>query len=371
MVILHQMTPFEVGQVKAHMHHGLGCTAIRNLVVKPDGKSLFGETAIVNCMNKLKASPSWMGAREEGSGPPRKTTEKQDEEIVEWVLDQRGEQKVSVSKIRKQFPYLRKFNASIVEERLFEAELEYKRRREKCIVSSPEYLGARVEYCWGVKRKHATTLEKWAYTDGITIYLDRNEDEHQNSKRRALGTKVWRASDNSDSMHQDCIGPSTYSKAQGKPVREWGMLACGALYIHVLAEGEVMNSYLYAELVEEKFGEWCGNCEYLVCDHEACLRSPDALLALSKVHLQLVDPYPAVSQDFNAIENAWKLVRERLNETMPVNLESRAGFVQRLKAAVLWLNRRRANQLWYLSTNQKERCDDCLESEPPGGRTKW
>ena len=74
----YQLTPFEVGQVKAHMEHGLGCTAISNRVSKPDGKTTFGETTIQNCMRKLEQNPDWRGERKEGSGAPRKTTTKQD-----------------------------------------------------------------------------------------------------------------------------------------------------------------------------------------------------------------------------------------------------------------------------------------------------
>ena len=66
------------------------------------------------------------------------------------------------------------------------------------------------------------------------------------------------------------------------------------------------------------------------------------------------------------------LVRARLDETMPSRgLEKRADFVERLRGAVSWVNRNRAEYMWYLSTNQKERAADCLSSDPPGGRTKW
>ncbi len=34
-------------------------------------------------------------------------------------------------------------------------------------------------------------------------------------------------------------------------------------------------------------------------------------------------------------------------------------------------NHNRADQVRYLSTNQKERAGDCLKQKPPGGRTKW
>jgi hypothetical protein len=77
------------------------------------------------------------------------------------------------------------------------------------------------------------------------------------------------------------------------------------------------------------------------------------------------------SQDPNSIENAWAILRERLDETQPVTLESRGEFVKRLFAAVRWANRDRAEQLWKLSTNQKERADACLAQKPPGGRTKF
>ena len=41
----YQLGPFELGQIKAHMEHGLGCAAIQNRIYKPDGKTLYGETA--------------------------------------------------------------------------------------------------------------------------------------------------------------------------------------------------------------------------------------------------------------------------------------------------------------------------------------
>ena len=39
-----QFTAFEVGQVKAHVHHGLGPSAISRIVMKPDGKSHFSDS---------------------------------------------------------------------------------------------------------------------------------------------------------------------------------------------------------------------------------------------------------------------------------------------------------------------------------------
>ena len=135
----HKLTPFEVGQVKAHMEHGLGCAAIAKRVFRSDGKTTFGKTAIVNCMNKLTENSDWRGQREEGSGAERKTTPKQDKQIVDWVLKNRGKIKVTVARLKKQFPYLREFSDTLVEERLGEADLKWLRRRDKPLVTE-EYL---------------------------------------------------------------------------------------------------------------------------------------------------------------------------------------------------------------------------------------
>lgn len=167
------------------------------------------------------------------------------------------------------------------------------------------------------------------------------------------------------------LGPSSYNKAQGTPVRIWGMLADGVLNVHVLDEGEVMNQLVYSDLIEDKFEEWCGSCEYLLCDYESCLRCPLAVHSLSKTPLRLHDPYPVASQDFNAIENAWGLLKDRITETMPTKLESRDELVKRLKTAVGWVNKNKAETLWTLSTNQKKRVDECLSAKPPGFRTQW
>ena len=366
----YQLLEFDVGQVKAHMHHGLGSTEISRIMLKADGVAKFSEQAILNAMNKLRSNPKWRGERASGSGAPRKTTGQQDKSVIKWLLKQRGKEKVTVNRLRKNFPFLKKLSNSLVEDRLHDAELAWLRRRRKAIVTK-EYLQERLDYCRAVKRKHASVLEKWCYTDGTVFYLDRTNDEAENSQQRALGAMVWRRSDNRDAMFGDCIGPSAYSKGQGIPVRVWGMLAMGILHIEILEPGEVMNQDVYAELVEDKFEAWAGNCEHLVCDFERCLRTDLALHQLSKVDLKLVDSYPRCSQDFNAIENAWKLVRDRLDETMPTGLEHRDEFVKRLNSAVRWINHNRSEQLWRLSTNQKKRADACLAQDPPGGRTKY
>eukprot|EP00959_Pyramimonas_sp_CCMP1952_P053318 1115381-Pyramimonas_sp.AAC.1 len=72
---------------------------------------------------------------------------------------------------------------------------------------------------------------------------------------------------------------------------------------------------------------------------------PEAVRAMNRYGLKLFDDYPKVSQYSNAIENAWKILRARLDETCSVELESTDAFVRRLWAAMRWANTHRSEQL--------------------------
>ena len=363
-----QLTSFEAGQVLARMHHQLSALQISRIIFKGDGKSRFSETAVKNCMDGLKADPAWNGRRQPGSGAPRKTTPRQDKQIVDAIEKYRGRFKVTVAWLKKRYLWARDLSNFAMEARLDEAGYAYLRRRRKFLVEAI-YIPERLAYCASVKRKHQATLDKWAYTDGTVFYLDRTAEENEHTQRAALGCMVWKKADGTDALYADCVGPSTYKKAQGKPVRVWGMLANGKLHIDVLDEGEVMNNDLYSTLVDEKFPDWLGGCEYLVQDFEACLRSDHALEAFQRVGVELVPDYPRSSQDFNAIENAWDLLRRRLDTTLPRAREDRDSFVARLWEAVRFVNRYRKDRLEELSRNQKVRCSECEQLK--GARTSW
>ena len=64
----YQFSPFEIGQIKAHLHHGLGATQIARITLKPDGRSHWSDTAVQKQIDKLGANPRWKGVRQEGSG---------------------------------------------------------------------------------------------------------------------------------------------------------------------------------------------------------------------------------------------------------------------------------------------------------------
>ena len=180
---------------------------------------------------------------------------------------------------------------------------------------------------------------------------------------------MWRRTDRKDAMYHDCVGPSSYVKGQGVPVRVWGLLARGVLHVTILPENVAMNRWWYAWVIRRHFSRWLDGCDQVVQDYERCLRCAEPLQEFAKLSVRVIDDYPKCSQDLNAFENAWKLLRERLDETMPQALEGRAEFVPRLRAAVRWLNANRAAQLWKFCTNQKERADEVIRLR--GGRTSW
>ena len=364
-----RLGPFEVGQVKAHMSHGLNSTDIAKKVLKPGGKHTWSAHAIADAMAKIEENKAWRGDRKEGSGAQRKTTTEVDNRIYQTVLKKRGKVKVTVAHLKKVIPELRPLGDTLVEERLQEAGLKYLRRRRKTFVASM-YKKPRLDYCKWIMTKQQKTLEQFAYSDGTVFFLDRSEEEWEYTQVASLGGFVWRHADRSDALYNDCVGPSAYNKAQGHPIRVWGLLSDGFLHIHVLDVGEVMDSSLYSSLVDDKLSDWMLSTKYLVQDFEKCLRTEESQHALKNAGIELVQNYPKVSQDFNAIENAWKELRERLYKTLPTHLEARDEFITRLHAAVKWLNTHRQKQLWYLCTNQWERAYECLYVTK-GGRTSF
>ena len=222
-----------------------------------------------------------------------------------------------------------------------------------------------------MQSRQERTLRKWCFSDGTTFFLDRTEAENESTQRRALGGHVWRMTDRSDALYGDCIGPSGYGKAQGKPVKIWGLLADAQLHVRILPQGENMNRYWYSWIIEHDFPRWQGPCSQVIQDYERCLRSDEALSAFRRIGMSVVEEYPKCSQDLNPIEGAWKLLRDRLFDTLPTEFESRDDSLPRLRNAIAWVNTNKKDELSYLSYSMKERAEALLSAKPKGSRTRF
>ena len=157
-------------------------------------------------------------------------------------------------------------------------------------------------------------------------------------------------------------------------VRVWGLLIAGVLFITVLPEGEAMNRWWYEWVVDNRFPCWMRSAlgysdgVLLLQDHERCLWTAEPRAAMLRHGIRLLEDYPKCSQDLNPIETAWREVRARLADTEPSRMELRDCFVKRLRSAVAWVNRNRANYLRQLCLSQKERARDVVAAD--GGHTK-
>ena len=297
---MYHLTAFEYGQIKAHLEHEETPAEIRRMVVRPNGEE-FSERAISNAIAKLRKDPFFTGERREGSGRPRATSKRVDNKILNRVLKYRGKVKVNVPWLKKELPELRNFSDTLVSERLWEAGLIYLRRRRKSLVPS-KYIPERLEYAAWVLKQRSDFLESWAYVDGTVWFLEKTSEQKELNHRASLGPFVYRMADCSDALQSDCVGPSSYAKGQGTPVKVWGLLAKGVLHAYVLPPGQAMNRWWFAWLVEHRLADWAGDCKHIVQDYERCLRCDEPLAAMKKVGLKLVEKFPRCSQDLNAIE---------------------------------------------------------------------
>ena len=160
-----RLSPFEVGQIKAHSQHGLSTAEIAAEIIKADGTTAPSREAVRQVLLKLKANPGWTGERKAGSGRPRSTSKKLDTSLCKAVMAHRGKAKITSAILRKSVPGAGVMSTSTIRRRLAESGLEWLRRRRKTCYSRREerqasvgILGASMSQrqfeAVGVQRRH-------------------------------------------------------------------------------------------------------------------------------------------------------------------------------------------------------------------------
>jgi hypothetical protein len=204
------------------------------MVVKSDGERPSKDAVRDALALRRKRGPRWDGTVKSGArGRPRQTTVAIDKKIRGLVFKHRGKALVNRAFILKTLKAARKLSPATISRRLADAGLAWLRQTRKTLVLKQHKLGRTTFGNWILGRK-ADTLERWVYVDGTTWFLAKGWDQLDQKQRAALGPHVWRMADGSDGLFEDCVGPSSYAKAQGTAVRIWGMLANGRLYVTVL-----------------------------------------------------------------------------------------------------------------------------------------
>ena len=252
-----RLTPFLRGAIYGLLLAGWTYTEIADEVEKPDGTHPTQQAvSLVAAQLRTHGGFAWDGGSASSeAGRPRVTTDALDKKITKLVFKHRGRAMVNIKFVQKMCKAARKLSSRTVGRRLGEAGLSWLRRRRKTLVPEAHKV-SRLEFADWVLTRTATTLTRWAFSDGTSFYLGRCESQQQQKKRGALGPFVWRHMDGRDGMFEDCAGPSSYWKAQGLPVKIWGLLVAGMLFVWVLPAKTNMNGELYAWVVTHMFVPW-------------------------------------------------------------------------------------------------------------------
>ena len=377
--------------------------------VKKADNTPVSPNAVSEVIAHMQQDPTWRGA-DTGSGNrgrPSQLTDEDKKEIEDVVFDFKARAVVCTRFIKRKIPRLRGVSRWCISRALHQAGLAWLQRRDKRAVA-PKHKKPRLDYCEWISHQRQEFLNRFAYTDGTTIYLARTEEEHQDKKRAALGKYCWRMASGKDGLFDENVGPSMYAKGQGLPVKIWGLFANGRLEYYVLpsdggpkaqakaeakakakakAKGKAMKKRKkqtgtvnmtinrYVDLVDAQFKTWRKNCfgdngpVHLTQDHEACLWHERSLAALAKAGFSVVENFPVSSPDLNAIEGWWHRLKTRLDDTAPTELETRPEFLARLRRTVHWLNDNAADDALALAQNQKARAK--AVKNLGGARCQW
>ena len=370
------LTHFLRGAIYGLLLAGWTYNEIAEEVEKPDGTHPC-QQAVAQVARQLQSRGGfgWDGEAASGeAGRPRSTSDALDKQIVKLVFKHRGRTLVTIKYVQRMIKAARKYSSRTIGRRLGEAGLAWLRRRRKTLVPSVHKV-SRLDWAVWVLARTGATLARWAFSDGTSFYLGRSENEVEQKTRGALGPYVWRHADGRDGLFEDCVGPSSYWKAQGMPVKIWGLLVAGVLFVWVLPKEKNMTGDLYAWLIEHKFAPWLKRAlgrksrkgVFLVQDHERALWRDVARNAMCANNIKLLENFPKCSQDLNAIEICWRELRARLYVTAPNAIETREAFIRRMRQGVAWVNIHRASLFRRLCSCQKEWAVDVQNAR--GART--
>lgn len=374
------------GRIIGFREEGVARAEVADRVRKTDGTPPSIK-AVDDIYNRFLEDPEWEDEPSRAGGRPRDLTPKQETMVKRTLLRDVGKFKVTAKYIKRRHPELRAALDKTIQRTFRRLGYSYQCRRKKAAIGE-KYKPGRLKYCDWLLKQDQAFLNRFAYTDGKTFWLARTEVELADKERAAVGPCCWRLEDGSDALEDRNVGPSSYAKSQGRPVKVWGLFFNGRLEYWVLPENdkqgtENMTGKRYNYMVTTFFAKWKRACYPtfpkaekvpLVKDFEKFLRwgkkKPcDNLKGERDAGFETVKLHPKCSPDFNAIEGWWHQLQQRLDLTAPAELEPRAAFIKRLRRTVTWMNANLKQQGRLLCTNQKARARAVKKLK--GARCKW
>ena len=255
-------------------------------VRKKDG-NVGSNQAIQHAVAKAKSDPAWQGEDSSAGGRPQSLLPTEVQALKQLIHDEVGLARVTIPYCRKRLPCLKRVSAETVRRTLHRLGLAWRLRRNKAAVSR-KYRPARRSYCNWVLCEPRRNLVRWAYVDGTSFYLARTPEEHADKQRASLGKHVWRLETGQDSLEDKNVGASSYAKAQGQPIKIWGVFCDGRLEYYVLPKAvtskakvatQHMSGRRYRHMVCTKFAKWRQNCwprgrVFIAKDYKRFLRHP-------------------------------------------------------------------------------------------------
>lgn len=299
------------------------------------------------------------------------------------IHDEVGLAKVTIPYMKKRLKWLRRLTDEGVRRILKRMGYAWRLRRGKAAIAK-KYKPERLNWAGWVLKQPQSHLNRYAYVDGTTFYLANTDVQHEDKERAGLGRHCYRLITGEDSLEDRNVGASSYAKAQGLPVKIWGLFCNGRLEYYILPSDHTdsgklttthMNGARYRTMVKKHFASWRKKClpggakAYIVKDYEKFLHHEETLAEERAAGFLPLPLYPKCSPDLNAIEGWWRKLKLYLEEREPEERETREQFIRRLRRAVDHLNSNCRAHGRRLCRNQKERARAVIKLQ--GARTQW
>ena len=236
---------------------------IRNTILKSDGQK-GNLRAIDQVLSNYEQDPDYDANNISSGGRPRSLTVEQEHAVLKVLMRDVGKFVVTARYVKKKLLGMRLIPDKTIQRTFDRLGYAYRDRRRKAIIDDV-YKPARCTYAHWLLKQDQAFLNTFCYTDGTTFFLAADSAQYTDKTQAALGRKVWRLKDGSDALEDKNVGPSSYAKAQGQPVKIWGLLGNGHLEYFLLPEvidhrgrkrSANMNGDRYEQMAKRSFKAW-------------------------------------------------------------------------------------------------------------------